>query len=110
MTDKNRKMGLNSATPTHAIHDLRVIESACTNALAGGMTDFQSLVNPDTVLGLVRIAKASLSDEARQRLAQLIEELTYYVKLVPDEKGAAKPLDRDDLILRTRQLRSDIGI
>lgn len=52
----------------------------------------------------------TLSDVSGQEHARLIEELTYYVKIASDDKDAAKPIDRDELILRARELRSSMSI
>jgi hypothetical protein len=114
MTDSIQKK-MRTGAPTKSAHDLNMIEAACINALAReqspeGIGEFYSLVNPASVLELMHVAKSALSDEALQELARLMDEMTLYIKLVPDEKGAAKSIDRDELILRTRQLRSLIGI
>jgi hypothetical protein len=114
MTDSiQKKIGAN--TPTKTTHDLNMIEAACINALAReqspeGLSAFYSLVDPTSVLELVHVAKSVLSDEELQELARLMEDMTFYIKRVPDEKDGAKSIDREELILRARQLRSLIGI
>jgi len=75
-----------------------------------GLSEFHAVVGPTEVLELVRIAKSAVSDEDLQELGRLLEELTAYVKVVPDENGASRSVSRTELVLRTRQLRSLIGI
>lgn len=102
--------------PAQDLPNLDAISSLCVKALEIGagsheaMAAFHSVATPRNLGALVRIAQTALSDMERQELARLIDELTYYVKIVPDEKGLASPLDRDELILRARQVRSVIGI
>lgn len=104
------------SAPTKTAHELNLIEDACLRALVGeknypgGIDEFHARIDPASVLELVHVAKSVLSDEELQELAQLMDEMTLYIKLVPDEKGVAKSIDRDELILRARQLRSVIGI
>jgi hypothetical protein len=76
----------------------------------GGLAEFHSVVGPAAVLELVRTARSAVSDEDLQELGRLLEELTAYVKVVPDETGAARSTSRTELVLRARQLRSLIGI
>jgi hypothetical protein len=114
VTDSIQKK-MRTGTPTKSAHDLNMMEAACINALAReqspeAMGEFYSLANPASVLELVHIAKSVLSDEELQELARLMEDMTFYIKRVPDEKGAAKSIDREELILRARLLRSVISI
>lgn len=116
MPDSTQNKRLRASAPTQTIHDLSLMEDACINALAGeqeypgGMAEFHSVVDPASALHVVRIAKSALSEEERQELGRLMAELTFYVKVVPDDNGAAASIDRDELILRARRFLSSIGM
>lgn len=111
-----KKMPPTGGVPPQDLPYLNMIESLCTKALDSGagsqeaMASFRTFATPRNIRELLRIARTALSDMDRQELARLIDELTYYVKIVPDDKGLASPLDRDELILRARQVRSMTGI
>lgn len=116
MAETNQRKRLHLRASIQASHHLSMIEATCINAQAGeqsypgSMAEFHSRVDPVLVLDLVRIAKSAFAEEERQELGLLLDEMTRYIKLVSDEKGVAKSIDRDALILRARQLRSAIGI
>ena len=96
--------------------DLNLIASVCAAATepkpdaSVAMSVFHRVATPRHVQQLVQLARMALSDTEREELARVIDELMSYVKLVPDERGTAKPIDRDALILRARQLCSAIGL
>src|SRR4051812_42684625 len=98
------------------MHSLSVLRNACVSALEqdedepGRLAEFVSVVDPLSVLELITIVENRLTQEELQALGLLIQDLVTYVSLVPDEKDAAKSLNREELIRRARMLRGITGV
>jgi hypothetical protein len=97
------------------IYRIESIEKACLNAWWSNTVDdadmeaFHSVATPPLVYALIQATKAGFNDLELQELKQLLDELMNYVKLA-ERDSAASDVDRNDLILRARELRSRFGI
>lgn len=61
-------------------------------------------------LMVAQASKAAFSDQDLQDLGRVLDELMKYVKLTDADTGAAKDIDRENLILRACEIRSRLGI
>lgn len=98
------------------MHSLTIIRNVAVEALDDSeednpeaLTMFHEIADPRTVLELVELAETSLASDQMKALTQLVRDMASYIEKVPDEKGAAKPLRQQELLLRFRELREVIG-
>ena len=92
------------------------LEKACLDAWWSSAEDeddmktFHTIATPVIVYALAQASKAAFSDQDLQDLGRLLDELMNYIKLEREDADVATDTDRDNLILRARELRSRLGI
>ncbi|MEN3291264.1 MAG: hypothetical protein V7642_517 [Burkholderiales bacterium] len=99
------------------MHSLSVIRNVAMEALDDSEDDnpealsmFHEIADPRIVLELLELAETSLASDEMKALGQLLGDMASYIEKVPDVNGAAKPLQRDELLLRYKQLGKLSGL
>jgi len=116
MAHSNQRLQRHVMSRRSSAFRLESIEKACLDAWWSSAEDdadmkaFHTIATPVTVYALAQASKAAFSDQDLQDLGRLLDELMNYIKLEGEDAEAAKDTDRDNLILRAREMRSRLGI
>ncbi|SNT20304.1 hypothetical protein SAMN06265795_1172 [Noviherbaspirillum humi] len=85
------------------MHALPVIEQACLEAIEEdtpeGHSAFRAVVDPESILELVKVAQAAWTDEEKKALGELLRDLTDFARRSPISA------ERDELVQRSKMLR-----
>lgn len=99
------------------MHPFNVIRDVAIEALddseddnPDALTAFHKIADPRTVLELLELAQTSLASDEMKPLLQLIRDMATYIEKVPDVKGAARPLEQKELLMRFSRLREAAGL
>lgn len=99
------------------MHSLSVIRNVALEALDDSEEDnpealamFHEIADPRTVLEIIELAETSLASDEMKALAELLRDMATYIEKVEDLNGAAKPLQRDELLMRFKQLAKVTGL
>jgi len=90
------------------MHELDVIKSVCAQALtekddhSRGNILFRSVVDPESVMELVRLVEESITPNELETLTILIRNLIHYLEAVKEEIDNSALPDRHDLIRQAK--------